>query len=473
MPSSLLKSSPTQINFVSTTRRMFSNVSDLTALVGTPTLAMLPVPDGTGEVLASMTNSGAAANIGCLANIETRLYTGRTALAVYLDDFGSAAGVPDNTSTQFHQARLGVNFVKDGTPDNASHFYNVMLNRGWNVITMSRAMVANVARNGSATVSPTLGGTGTTALSGGTSGDGAGTPATQSTSLFDSTTTFSGPQLRLILYAAPSGLFHRLFIKEIVDDYQCDSKTCLIFDDARDTVYTVAYPLMRNRGLVGTLPIISSFVGTPGYMTVAQITELFRAGWDIVNHTKSHLTGTQMEALSDANLRAEIVDCDAFIVANGWNRNNANKYFVAPFGGMQQQNCVRYRQAILDAGCVASFGTTNRCIGGQLLSPYFIPRLDFNTTGPTGSYITGTGYAIGTMVDQYTNAVMNGASPMIMLHQFVNVPTDSTMLAATELETLLDRVLSLKLSGFTSVEGVTTAIPALTQGVGTGIRNLR
>jgi hypothetical protein len=136
-------------------------------------------------------------------------------------------------------------------------------------------------------------------------------------------------------------------------------------------------------------------------------------------------------------------------------------------------NCTNYRAAITQAGCVASFGTTNRAIGGQLISPFFIPRIDFNTMGPTGAFTTGTGYNIATMVDQYTQACMNGASPMVMLHQFLNVPTDSTMLATTELETFLDRVVSLRQAGFTSVEPVTTAIPALTTGSGTGIRHLK
>jgi hypothetical protein len=258
-----------------------------------------------------------------------------------------------------------------------------------------------------------------------------------------------------------------MFVREMVDNYQADSKTCLIFDDARETVYSVAFPLMRERGLVGVLPIISGLVGTSGYMTIAQINELFRAGWDIINHTHTHQLGATMAGYTQAQCFDEINRCDQFIQEKGWARNNSNKYFVAPFGGMQIQSAVNYKAAIAQAGCVATFGTTNRCIAGQLISPFNIPRLDFNTLN------AGTGYNIATMVDQYTNAVLNGASPMVMLHQFVNVPTDATMLPALELETFLDRVKMLDDAGFTSVEPATTAIPALTSGVGSGIRNLR
>jgi hypothetical protein len=458
MPSSLLKSAPTQVNFSGTTRRIFSNSSDATSLNGAAsTLEYLTIPDGSGEQTFCITNSGANATTGAIWNTESRIYTGRMALAVYLDDFGSAAGVPNYSSTAFHQTQLTVTIDNDGTIDNSSHLYNVMLNRGWNVVQIGRAYATNSARNGSATVLPTVGGVGVVGT------PGSAGSATYSSSVFDAAVG----QLRVTVGAAGVDLFNRVFFKEIVDNYQTDSKTCLIFDDARDTVHSVAFPLMQNRGLVGVLPIISSFVGTPGYMTIAQIEELFRAGWDIVNHTRSHLPAATMAGFTQAQCLAEIVECDQFIQANGWNRNNSNKYFVAPFGAMQRMDAVNYRAAIQEAGVVASFGTTNRCIGGQLISPYFIPRLDFNTLN------AGTGYAIATMVDQYTQAVMNGCSPMVMLHQFVNVPTDSTMLAALELETFLDRVQALDLAGFTSVEGVTTAIPALAHGVNGGIRNLR
>lgn len=470
MPSSLIKSAPTQINVSATTTRIFTTTTGHTALAGTSDLAMRTVPDGSGEsLLAVTTQTTDNSDIGVIINLEDRLYSGRFALAVYLDDLAStsapSAYAPDYTRTEFNQQRLAIQFWAGGTATNGGHFYNNMLTRGWNVIPMSRAMLANVARNGSATALPNIGGTGTTALSLGTGADGAGTPAATGSTIFDSAT--SGLQLRLRLYGAGAGTYSRMFIKEMVDNYHADSKTCLIFDDARATVYTDAFPLMQARGLVGVLPIISDLIGTAGYMTVAQVTELFNAGWDIVNHTKSHQTAATMAGYTQAQCLTEIQTCDAFIVANGWNRRNSSKYFVAPFGGMQRMDAVNYRAAITEAGVVASFGTTNRCIGGQLLSPFFIPRLDFNTLN------AGTGYNITTMVNQYTDAVLNGASPMVMLHQFVNVPTDATMLPTSELETFLDRVMMLDQAGFTSVEGVTTAIPALTQGTGSGIRNLR
>jgi hypothetical protein len=477
MPSSLIKSAPTQVNYSGGTTRMFSIATGAAATSGnTATPSLQTVPDGSGESLVSVRNAVADTANGVTATFETRLYTGRFALAIYLDDFYTDSGFTTiaSSNTAFNQLQCTIAISNDSiTYNDTSHLYQVVLTRGWNVIPLSRAYAANVARNAGATaIRPQLSGTGTVGIPSGTAVDGVpAVGAAFTSSLYDAVRT--GAQLRITVASAGASLFSRFFVKEIVDNYQADSKTCLIFDDARDTVYTDAFPLMRARGLVGTLPIISSSVGTPGFMTVAQISELYDAGWDIVNHTRSHLPVATMAGFTQAQCFAEIDACEQFIKSNGWIRNNAPKYFVSPFGGMQQMNCTNYRAAITQAGCVASFGTTNRAIGGQLISPFFIPRIDFNTMGPTGAFTTGTGYNIATMVDQYTQACMNGASPMVMLHQFLNVPTDSTMLATTELETFLDRVVSLRQAGFTSVEPVTTAIPALTTGSGTGIRHLK
>ena len=96
MPSSLLKSAPTQVNFTGTTRRIFSNSSDATSLNGaSSTLEYLTIPDGSGEQTFCITNSAANGSTGAIWNTESRIYSGRMALAVYLDDFGSAAGVPN------------------------------------------------------------------------------------------------------------------------------------------------------------------------------------------------------------------------------------------------------------------------------------------------------------------------------------------------------------------------------------------
>lgn len=72
-------------------------------------------------------------------------------------------------------------------------------------------------------------------------------------------------------------------------DVPLPSKPVVItFDDGYEGVYRFAYPVMKQRGLSGTVFIISGMVGTKGYMTWDNIRELCRHGFTAGSHTVSH-----------------------------------------------------------------------------------------------------------------------------------------------------------------------------------------
>lgn len=76
------------------------------------------------------------------------------------------------------------------------------------------------------------------------------------------------------------------------------------WDDGLLSQYTEAFPLMLAAGLRGSIGIAKDYVGQPGYMTEAQITELYRAGWDIVVHGVLAHTDAQFD--TRAKLLAEV-----------------------------------------------------------------------------------------------------------------------------------------------------------------------
>ncbi|MCX7754810.1 MAG: polysaccharide deacetylase family protein [Anaerolineales bacterium] len=65
------------------------------------------------------------------------------------------------------------------------------------------------------------------------------------------------------------------------------------FDDGDETVYTTAYPVMRELGFIGVNYLVANYVNTPGYMTTAQLQELASAGWEVGSHSVSHADLTQ------------------------------------------------------------------------------------------------------------------------------------------------------------------------------------
>jgi hypothetical protein len=60
------------------------------------------------------------------------------------------------------------------------------------------------------------------------------------------------------------------------------------FDDNWAEQYSEAFSYMGGKGLKGTVFAIQNRVGTAGYTTLAQLQEMYAAGWDIGNHTLDH-----------------------------------------------------------------------------------------------------------------------------------------------------------------------------------------
>lgn len=66
-------------------------------------------------------------------------------------------------------------------------------------------------------------------------------------------------------------------------------KLILGFDDGYLSQHTEAFRYMSKYGLLGTVGMVKNFVGTANYMSLAQLKDLYNAGWDIVGHTVGHI----------------------------------------------------------------------------------------------------------------------------------------------------------------------------------------
>ena len=102
--------------------------------------------------------------------------------------------------------------------------------------------------------------------------------------------TVTTPQL----WAALSGTA-RLPAKPIV----------LTFDDGYDDAYTNAFPLLRERGLIGTFFVTVNLVGNPGYLTWDQVRTLADSGMDVQSHAMDHIS---MAKLTGGALFAQLAE---------------------------------------------------------------------------------------------------------------------------------------------------------------------
>ncbi len=77
-----------------------------------------------------------------------------------------------------------------------------------------------------------------------------------------------------------------------------DRPIIITFDDGDESVYTQAFPIMKEFGFTGVIYLVYNYIGTPGYMTVDQIKELAAAGWEVGSHSMTHSDLTTASSLN-------------------------------------------------------------------------------------------------------------------------------------------------------------------------------
>lgn len=60
------------------------------------------------------------------------------------------------------------------------------------------------------------------------------------------------------------------------------------FDDGYVEDYTIIYPLLNKYNVTGTLAIITSRVGKPGFLNINQLKIMMREGWKVASHSVTH-----------------------------------------------------------------------------------------------------------------------------------------------------------------------------------------
>lgn len=78
----------------------------------------------------------------------------------------------------------------------------------------------------------------------------------------------------------------------------------ITFDDGYEDLYTRAFTIMKQLGLVGVAFVCSQTVGKPHHVTWEQLKEMVTAGWEVGCHSATH---PDLTKLDDKSLYAEVV----------------------------------------------------------------------------------------------------------------------------------------------------------------------
>lgn len=177
----------------------------------------------------------------------------------------------------------------------------------------------------------------------------------------------------------------------------------MTFDDFYESVYTEAYAYMQPRGIVGTFYVAKNFVGEDGYITLAQLQEMYASGWTIANHGESHVSWA---TLSDAQVTAELVGCKDWLVANGM--PNGAVHHAYPYGV--------YTDAIIADAQAAGMITARTCDTNFMMYP-FGDWMKIPYIGALQN--TATFGAIKPYIDYINKYGMMGA---LLVHQIAETP---------------------------------------------------
>ncbi len=171
-------------------------------------------------------------------------------------------------------------------------------------------------------------------------------------------------------------------------------KIALTFDDGYASVYEIAYPLLRARGMTATVYVISDFVGKDNrwrgqradipalpLMTWDQIAELAENGWEIGAHTRTHPPLTQIDA---TRLEDQIAGSQWAIQAH---IGRVARAFSYPYGVVNQKvkaAMLRYYDTAVTTRLGIARDTSNRLLLPRIDAYYvtasMITRLDWVNT---------------------------------------------------------------------------------------------
>jgi peptidoglycan/xylan/chitin deacetylase (PgdA/CDA1 family) len=214
------------------------------------------------------------------------------------------------------------------------------------------------------------------------------------------------------------------------------NKTILRFDDAQDTVYTTTYPIMKARGLKGTIYAIGSFVGTAGYCTLAQLKEMYNDGWDVGSHSYTHPDFT---TLTLEQTRAEMVNNQNWLVNNGFTRSF--KHYALPGGTdnayIRQVISELAFDTVVTSNDLTSVSDYNNASYNYYLNLVNIPsKIISNTT---------TLQAVKTMIEQS----INYQNVVIMLHSIKDPQTNQYQWSVANFTGLCDYLVQRKIDAVT------------------------
>lgn len=208
--------------------------------------------------------------------------------------------------------------------------------------------------------------------------------------------------------------------------YAGKAKILLDFDDATADAYTKVYPIMAAAGFVGNIPTNVFRIDVLGnYMTSAELTTMYNAGWDIVNHGYSHL---EMVGLSASEIDHEVNGEYDWLISHGFTRSA--KFYV--YGsGYNNEIIAKIRERHVQARLYSTIGNCHSHLTYDSSTDNFTMPISFPILS------TDSVASIETVID---NCISKGIPCRLVFHQVADSAIGGIYYLTTDFQSVIDYI---------------------------------
>jgi peptidoglycan/xylan/chitin deacetylase (PgdA/CDA1 family) len=245
--------------------------------------------------------------------------------------------------------------------------------------------------------------------------------------------------VKLIIRIWPkTGKITSVTFGEIRGDTFSSPRVVFTFDDAYASVYNNAFTYMESKGVKGTAYVVPNLINTANHMTLAQLQELYDAGWDIANHTLSHaslsMLTDELVTTGGDDVAQEIAGCAEWLNSKGFDR--ASNHLAYPAGGYH--NTIEFLSLIKQSGVI-----TARTSGeGFMLGEYI--QNNVNSMKLPSQTIYSTTHTLQDVKNTITETKRRGATVILQFHSILGSPAQAIEWATSDFQSLIDFIVDSK-----------------------------
>ena len=202
------------------------------------------------------------------------------------------------------------------------------------------------------------------------------------------------------------------------------------FDDCVANWYSNGWPVIQALGVPVTLHAIANLIGTGGYMTLAQLAEVYAAGHDVANHTDDH---TNLSTADYATALEHIEAGQDWLVSNGFTRRECHRFLAWPYGLAS----TAAQQAAADLGVISARRVYGDAWAHELLDQRYM----------TACYNIANTTTVANVKTVIQNAIAGGGVVRLLMHKIVASPSAADEWSIANLTSLCAWLRALDLGG--------------------------